>query len=170
MSQSKSRSRKRRERDGRVKRLGYEELQSLKHETERLGEEMLETTERELKTAKLLANETAKHAETKSDAFFGARMARYAKEQRRETSGFRMHDSRQSAIGVEVVVVVRSAIGAHLLEGLVSEVPSAKSFHPMPTDAQEVAKHGVDKHNTRSEVSGNVRQTKGVKPSLALPA
>ena len=36
---------------------------------------MSETTERELKTAKLLAKEKAKHAETKSDAFFGARMA-----------------------------------------------------------------------------------------------
>ena len=66
---SRSRSRKRRERDGRVKRLGYEELESLKHETEKLGQAMSETTERELKTAKLLVKEKAKHAETKSDAF-----------------------------------------------------------------------------------------------------
>ena len=67
---SRSRSRKRRERDGRVKRLGYEELESLKHETEKLGQAMSETTKRELKTAKLLVKEKAKHAETKSDAFF----------------------------------------------------------------------------------------------------
>ena len=166
---SRSRSRKRRERDGRVKRLGYEELESLKHETEKLGQAMSETTERELKTAKLLVKEKAKHAETKSDAFFGARMARFAKQQRADTSGARMHDDGQSAVGVEVVVVVRSAIDARLLEGLVSEIPSKNSFHHMPTDTQEAAKHGVDKHNTRSEVAGNSRQTKGPKPSLTLP-
>ena len=52
-----------------MKRLGYEELERLKHETEKLGQAMSETTERELKTAKLLVKEKAKHAETKSDAF-----------------------------------------------------------------------------------------------------
>jgi hypothetical protein len=40
-----------------------------------------------------------------------------------------MHDDGQSAVGVEVVVVVRSAIDARLLEGLVSEIPSKNSFH-----------------------------------------
>ena len=164
-----SRSRKRRERDCRVKRLGYEELESLKQETQRLGEAMSKPTERELNTAKLLVREKAKHAETKSDAFFGARMARYGKEQRNKTSGVRMHDSSQSAVGVEVVVVVRSAIDAVLLQGLVSEIPNDKNFKPMPTDLKAAAKHGVDKHNTRSEFLGNARGTKGVKPFLTLP-
>ena len=168
-SSMSSRSRKRRERDNRVKRLGYEELQSLKQETEELGQELSQTTERQLKTSKRLEKEQAKHAETKSDAFFGARMARYAREQRDHTAGVRMHDTRQSALGVEVVVVVRSAIDAPLLEGLVSEVPHDKTFYPMPTDLKEAAKHGIDKYNTRQEMVGNARQTKGVKPSLTHP-
>ena len=112
---------------------------------------------------RLLAKETSQHKVCRSDAFFGARMAKVGKMARAETFGYRNTDSTMSPNGVEAVVVARGAISPPLLQGLVAEIPhSEKGWEPMQHDLSICTERGISRDNVRLEARGNQRSTKGV--------
>jgi hypothetical protein len=112
---------------------------------------------------RLLAKETSQHKVCRSDAFFGARMAKVGKMARAESFGYRNTDATMNTNGVEVAVVARGAISPPLLQGLVAEIPhSEKGWEPMQHDLSICTARGISRDNVRLEARGNQRSTKGV--------
>ena len=111
------------------------------------------------KKVKLLAKEKSKHKKTKSDAFFGARMARLGKDAREDTKSRRWTDADMCYEGVEVAVVVRGCITGDFLAGLVKEIPT--KWEPLQLDLKVLTERGLPATNVRLEAKGNLRQTKG---------
>ena len=105
-----------------------------------------------------LEREKQRHKLTKSDAFFGARMARLGKGARQSTQGPRCTTEYMSAEGVELVIVVPGCIEDPLLRGLVDTIP--KDFETMQHDLSLVKKGEIGcRDNIRQEARGNLRGT-----------
>ena len=105
-----------------------------------------------------LQREKERHKLTKSDAFFGARLARIGKGARESTRGPRCTTEYMSAEGVEVVILVPGCIQDPLLKGLVDSIP--KDFETMQHDLGLVNKDEIGwRDNIRQEARGNLRGT-----------
>ena len=128
----------------RVKLANAEATPQDKHELVRLENELQKEKER--------------HKLTKSDAFFGARMAKIGKGARESTRGPRCNTEDMSAEGVEVVILVPGCISDPLLKGLVDNIP--RDFETMQHDLGLVKKGEMDtRDNIRQEARGNLRGT-----------
>ena len=152
---------------GRARRARDTALKEAMHEKRRRLEDMNGILDGRLSSAlgeaekkeKLLAKEKSKHKQTKSDAFFGARMTRLGKDAREDTKSRRWTDADMCYEGVEVAVVVRGCITGDFLAGLVKEIPT--KWEPLQLDLKVLTERGLPATNVRLEAKGNLRQTKG---------
>ena len=138
----------RRDRERGVKHALYELNSQLKGIVKVLEKRASAAEEKVDKGERLLAKETAQHKACRSDAFFGARMAKVGKMARAETFGYRNSDSTMSPSGVEVAVVARGAISPPSLQGLVAEIPqSDEGWGPMRHDPSICTARGISRDN-----------------------
>ena len=159
----KSMGKARRHRERGVKHALHELNSQLKGIVKVLEKRASAAEEKVDKVERLLAKETAQHKACRSDAFFGARMAKVGKMARAESFGYRNNDSSMNPSGVEVAVVARGAISPPLLQGLIKEIPHGdKGWEPMQHDLSICKERGISKDNVRLEARGNQRSTKGV--------